>query len=213
MKKIIIIIISVFLFMTLGTQLFAQTKYRSSLQKGSSLVGGSMGINFGNGKYRYSYQQSSQSNTSKISSFYFNPKIGGFVSNGLALGISLDLDTNTEESEQSTYKIKSTVTNYLLGPFLRVYTNSGIFFGGNYTFGKTTIKNSYTGGSNSYDTNTSKWELGVGYAAFLNDHVALEPSISYQGFSSKEEEDGTSYTHHTGQLVIGLGLSIYLRKK
>jgi len=206
-------VISAYVFMIQGTQLFAQTKYCSSLQEGSFLVGGSMGINFGNGKYEYSYQQSSQSNTSKISSFNFNPKIGAFISNGLALGISLDLDTNIEKSEQGTFKLKSTMTNYLLGPFMRVYTNSGIFFGGDYSFGKATIKHSYTGGSSSYDTNTSKWDLGVGYAAFLNDHVALEPSISYQGFSSKEEEDGNSYTHHTGQMVIGLGLSIYLRKK
>jgi hypothetical protein len=47
----------------------------------------------------------------------------------------------------------------------------------------------------------------------LNENVALEPSVSYQSNALKFSEDGTDEVTRDGQLVLGLGLSIYLRKK
>ena len=81
-------------------------------------------------------------------------------------------------------------------------------FYGNYSFGKSITKNTYSSDSENDENNVSKWKLGIGYAAFLNDHVALEPSPSYQGFSLKEDEEDSDSTYRTGQVVIGLGLSI-----
>ncbi len=207
MKKAMVIPVA--LLGLLCSKSFAQSEYRPALQKGSVLVGGSMAINVGDAKYEYS----SQTSKSKISTFQFTPEIGFFASNGFALGLSLDLNTETQKSDQNNSSNKITSTEYLAGPFLRIYTKGGIFFMGNYSFGKSITKYAYSGGSDKNESNISKWKLGVGYAAFLNDHVALEPSLSYQGFSMKEDENDSDLTYRTGQVVIGLGLSIYLGRK
>lgn len=207
MKKAIII--SVALLGLVCSKSFAQSEYRPALQKGSVLVGGSMAINFGDAKYEYS----SQTNKTKLNSFQFTPEVGFFAGNGFALGLALDYNTETQKSDQNGNSNKSTNTRYLAGPFIRLYTKGGLFLMGSYSFGKTTNKYSYSGDSGSEQTNTSKWKLGVGYAAFLNDHVALEPSLSYQGYSLKEDENDSDFTYSTGQVVIGLGLSIYLGRK
>lgn len=188
---------------------FAQAEYRPALQKGSVLLGGSMAINLGNVNYEYS----SQTNKTKLNSFQFTPEVGFFAGNGFALGLSLDYSTETEKNDQNGNDNKSTSTQYLAGPFIRLYTKGGLFFMGNYSFGKRIYKYSYSGVSDSEEVNTSKWKLGVGYAAFLNEHVALEPSVSYQGNSLKEADSDSDFTVNTGQIVIGLGLSIYLGKK
>ena len=204
MKKITLITVA--LVFIKCTQIIAQSEYRAALQKGSALVGGSMAINLGNGKYEYS----SQTNKTKINSFNVYPEVGFFATNGFALGLSLDLNTETQKSDQNSNK--STTTEYLLGPFIRVYAKGGVFFTGNYSFGKAISESTYSGGSNKEEAKTSKWKLGLGYAAFLNENVALEPSISYQAYTLKQDDD-SSFTYRTGQIVIGLGLSIYLRKK
>lgn len=207
MKKITLI--TVVLVFVQCTQISAQSEYRAALQKGSVLADGSMAINLGNGKYEYS----SQTNKTKINSFNVNPEVGFFVSNGFALGLSLDLNTETQKSDQNSNVNKSINTEYLLGPFIRVYTKGGVFFSGNYSFGKSISENTYSGGSIKREDNASQWKLGLGYAAFLNENVALEPSISYQAYTLKEDDDGSEFTYRKGQMVIGLGLSIYLRKK
>jgi outer membrane protein len=200
--------IAVALVCLLCTKLIAQSDYRPALQKGAVLAGGNMSINLGNGKYEYS----SQTSKTKLSSFDFNPEVGFFAGNGFALGLSLDLSTETQKSDQNNSS-KSTNTEFLLGPFVRVYTKGGVFFTGNYSLGKTIYNITYSGGSSKSEVNTSKWKLGVGYAAFLNDHVALEPSLCYQATSLKEDEGTNDATYSTGQVVIGLGLSIYLYKR
>jgi Outer membrane protein beta-barrel domain len=207
MKKITLI--TVVLLFIQCTQISAQSEYRAALQKGSVLVGGSMAINLGNGKYEYSTQTSK----TKINSFNFNPEVGFFASNGFALGLSLDLSTETQKFNQDNNDSKSTSTEYLLGPFIRVYTKSGVFFTGNYSFGKSISEYTYSGSSDREEAKTSKWKLGLGYAAFINENVALEPSISYQAYTLNHDDSDSDFTYRTGQVVIGLGLSIYLRKK
>ncbi len=203
MKKVIIILAA--LVVLVYSKSLAQSEYHPALQKGSVLVGGSMAINLGNASYEYS----SQTNKAKLKSFQFTPEVGFFVGNGLALGLSLDFNTETHKDDQNS---KTSSTQYLAGPFIRLYTKGGLFFLGNYSFGKSMVKYSYSGGSNESEENTSKWKLGLGYAAFLNEHVALEPSLYYQGYTLKDD-DNSGITYRTGQVVIGLGLSIYLGRK
>ncbi len=207
MKKAIVI--SVALLGLLCSKSFAQSEYRPALQKGSVLIGGSMAINLGNQNYEYS----SQTNKTKLNSFQFTPEIGFFAGNGFVLGLSLDYNTEKQKYNQYGNDNKTTSTQYLAGPFIRLYTKGGLFFMGNYSFGKTIYKYSYSGVSEKEEATTSKWKLGVGYAAFLNEHVALEPSVSYQGNSLKEDDSDSDFTVNTGQIVIGLGLSIYLGRK
>jgi outer membrane protein len=206
MKKLIFITVA--LLGIVGSKSFAQSEFRPALQKGAVLVGGSLALNMGNAKY----ESSSYNEETKLSSFQFTPEVGFFAGNGVALGLSLNLSTETQKSDQDKSN-KFTATDFMAGPFIRLYARNGLFFMGNYSFGKKTTKYTYSGGSNSDKTNISNWKIGVGYAAFLNEHVALEPSLSYQVNSMKDEEDNSDSTYTTGQVVIGLGLSIYLGRK
>ncbi len=206
MKKVILFTVA-FVWIQCS-QISAQSEYRTALQKGSLLVGGSMDINLGNAKYEYS----SQTDKHTLNSINFNPSIGFFASHGFAVGLSLDL-VSEKEKYSDTYNLEGKRTEYLVGPFMRVYTRGGVFFSGNYLLGKSISEYKYSGDSNKETSKTSKWKLGIGYAAFLNEHVALEPSLSYQAYASKEDDGDSNFTYRTGQVVIGLGLSIYLRAK
>jgi len=206
MKKVILFTVA-FVWIQCS-QISAQSEYRTALQKGSWLVGGSMDINLGNAKYEYS----SQTDKHTLNSINFNPAIGFFASHGFALGLSLDL-VSEKEKYSGTYNLEGKRTEYLAGPFVRVYTKSGVFFSANYFLGKSISEYEYSGNSNKETSKNSKWKLGIGYAAFINEHVALEPSLSYQAYASKEDDGDSDFTYRTGQVVIGLGLSIYLRTK
>jgi len=202
------ILISTAFLVLLCTRSFAQSEFRSTLQKGSLLVGGGMTIDLGNAMYEYS----SQTDKHKLNSINFNPEIGFFANHGFALGLSLDLFSE-KEKYSGTYSLQGKRTEYLLGPFIRVYTKGGVFFSANYSLGKSISEYKYAGDSNKETSKTSKWKLGIGYAAFLNENVALEPSLSYQAYASKVDGDDSNFTYRQGQIVIGLGLSIYLRAK
>ena len=208
MKKISLIAIAL-LFMQC-TQIIAQSDYRPALQKGSKLIGGGFSLGFGNQKEEFNYQSGSSTDETTKNSFSLNPSVGFFIGNGFSLGLSLDLTSETvkDKSDDS----KSTLTQYALGPIVRYYTKSGTFFFGDLAFGKAVYKSTYSGGSDEGDANRTLWKLGVGHAIFLNEHVALEPSVSYQSNSLKSKQNGSEDISRVGQLVIGLGLSIYLQK-
>jgi outer membrane protein len=208
MKKVTLITVAL-LFM-LCTKIIAQSEYRPALQKGSMLVGGSLSLGFGNQKEEFKYQSGSSTEETTKNSFSLNPSIGLFIGSGFSLGLSVDLTSETlkDKSDDSKY----TLTQYALGPIARYYTKAGTFFFGDLAFGKAVYKSTYTGGSDEEAANRTLWKLGVGHAIFLNEHVALEPSVSYQSNILKSKENGSEDISSVGQLVLGLGLSIYLQK-
>jgi outer membrane protein len=208
MKKITLIAIALVFIQC--TQIIAQSEYRSALQKGSVLAGGGLSMGFGNQKEEFKYQSGSSTDETTKNSFSLNPTVGFFIANGFSLGLSVDLTSETlkDKSDDSKY----TLTQYALGPVMRYYTKAGTFFFGDFAFGKAIYKSTYTGGSNEEDANRTLWKVGIGHAIFLNEHVALEPSVSYQSNNLKSKEDGAEDISSVGQVVIGLGLSIYLRK-
>jgi hypothetical protein len=65
----------------------------------------------------------------------------------------------------------------------------------------------------SFAHSESRPDLQKGFATFFNDHMALEPNLSYRGHSLKENKTDSDFTYNTGQVVIGLGLSIHRGRK
>lgn len=110
--------------------------------------------------------------------FNLSVKGGYFLINNLAVGLNASLDkpfgTNTKTIG--------------IGPFARYYVGGRFFLGAGFT--------SYSTGDYSY----SVIPVEVGYALFLADIVALEPSLFYSKYGGDAE----------GSLFgLNLGISIY----
>jgi hypothetical protein len=116
-------------------------------------------------------------NTNKDNkTFVLNPTLGYFFADNLVLGASV------------SYSSVSKLNAFSVGPFARYYTNFGLFAhtGLNFRHQK-----------NVENENDLDFLIGLGYAAFLNDNVALEPVFTLHLL------DGDTYTQ------LGISLQIY----
>ncbi len=108
--------------------------------------------------------------------FILNPTLGYFFADNLALGASL------------SYSSVSKLNSFSVGPFARYYTNFGLFAHSGLNF---------THLENAENENDLDFLIGLGYAAFLNDNVALEPVLTVHLL------DGNTYTR------LGISLQVY----
>jgi hypothetical protein len=86
------------------------------------------------------------------------------------------------------------------GLFSRYYVNGKIFFGAGYTSNRVKID---LGSFGEGKATINAVPLEVGYAAFLNPNVSIEPSIGYTIFSG--DGDGSAFG-------INVGFGIYLNR-
>ncbi|MCU0461314.1 MAG: hypothetical protein MUF36_04770 [Bacteroidales bacterium] len=135
----------------------------------------------------------SSNNTSGVH-FGLSPTFLFFLSDGLALGSRVSAGFSTTEGNFSY--------NIGLGPEFRYYFDFGLFMklGASYDFNH----------SESYSYNTIEIEPAIGYAIFLNPHVALEPGFFYNlSLSNYDYSTSTSkYLNHN--IGIQVGISIFL---
>ncbi len=110
--------------------------------------------------------------------FNLSVKGGYFLINNLAVGLNLSLNKPYGSNDKT----------FGIGPFARYYVAGKVFLGAGYT--------SY----NNSDFSYSQIPIELGYAIFLADIVALEPSLFYTKYSGDAE----------GALFgVNLGVSIY----
>ena len=171
-----------------------------------------MAFSFGNATNEYSGDFGSGKEEVGYSSLSFTPTAGFFVANGIAIGLIVDLTSTTYKSEEDV-DWEETSTQYSVGPVFRYYTPGGFFVHGDVSFGKMIEKSSYDGDSDQDDADLLKWQVGVGYAFFLNDHVSIEPTMTYRNTQSKYEDEYETNKVTLGEFVIGVGLNIFLHKK
>lgn len=62
------------------------------------------------------------------------------------------------------------------------------------------------------DVRLFSWQLGAGYAIFLNDHVAIEPLISFRSdrFTFLGNNGADDVTDRSSGLLAGIGFNIFL---
>ena len=209
MKKILLWVILA--QVCVGTSAFAQSKYPAALQKGSVLTGGNFGFSFGTNKSTYHSPYSDFSFSQKYSSITMSPHAGFFLANGFSLGLIVDLTSTTYKGDEFNQKDKN--SQYTIGPAVRFYTPGGFFFHADVAFGKNTSKSSSDWGSYTGEDKLSKYQLGIGYAIFINDFVALEPSMTYRSSKTKNTDGEARGEERLGEFVVGMGFSIYLHKR
>lgn len=158
--------------------LLITTRANAQFDKGRYLVGGQGTINSFNPK------GNGESNSTVSLTF----KGGAFLIKNFALGLNLNF-VNVSSNSYS---------NLLIGPFLRYYLgDTKLFVEAEYDFGN--IK------GDLQTVSQNVFELELGYAAFINEHVAIEPSFYWNTYSVAGETQGTN-------LGINIGFQVYLGK-
>jgi hypothetical protein len=187
MKKIL----STLVLLALLQTAFAQ------FNQGRVFLGGQTGLDFSSTKTSYD-----GTDLSKESSFSLSPHVGYFVADHIALGASIDLSTDksTDEIDDTEF----TTTSIMFSPFVRYYLDKGLF--GEFSIGFGSAKEKFDGEEDK--AGLFGWSLGIGYAAMLNDKVAIEPMIGYASVSS--DIDGLDEKMKTSGLMLSVGVSVYL---
>jgi outer membrane autotransporter protein len=178
----------------------------AQFNQGTMLVGGDVDF------YSYSSKMKDGNTTVKTgtqTSFGLSPRFGYFVIDKLAVGASVNLSLSKYDSK-SSFGSDNTSTGVSIGPFVRYYFDPGFFVQGSFGVGATNYHYDNVGGENDVKYRTSNFGLGVGYAYFLNDNIAIEPMIGYASYSSKTK--GSDAKDINSQLYLSVGFQIYLRK-
>ncbi|HZY81557.1 MAG TPA: outer membrane beta-barrel protein [Cyclobacteriaceae bacterium] len=203
MKKIF----TVFALALISSGAFAQ------FNQGRMLVGG--GFDFSVDVHKTETGSTTTKNGTSVS-FGITPNFGYFVMDNLAVGASLGLNasTYTYADNNSTFK-KSNSSSVNFIPFARYYVDPGIFFqvhagGGGGTFKVDRRVNNPAINDEPEKTGTFTWGIGVGYAYFLNDFVAVEPMVLYSGLNTKYKSQDPVYTTKTSGPSLRVAFQIYL---
>ncbi|MEO5942129.1 MAG: outer membrane beta-barrel protein [Ferruginibacter sp.] len=136
--------------------------------------------------------------------FAVSPKVAWFIKDNFALGGEVDLGINTANGY--------TQFKYGIGPLARYYFTSKdaatprktrIFAEANVgIFGQ----NTKVSGSSSYNTNGLGFGIGPGLAYFINENIALEGLVKYNGTV------GFGNTTTVNSINLNIGFQIYLPK-
>lgn len=114
--------------------------------------------------------------------FALDVSAGYFVIDNLALGLNLGYEKNSELDDAAI----------IIGAFGRYYINGKVFAGA----GVSTVKFG--------DASSTVIPLEIGYAAFITDNIAIEPSLNYSLWSGDFMEGST--------IGLNVGLALYFNR-
>jgi hypothetical protein len=196
MKKTVLTILA----LSLLSPAFAQ------FTKGRMLAGGSIGFSSINDK---SSTGSTTSTVGTTTSFTFSPNFGYFIIDRVAVGGNMAYTTSKDNGNNGT---SDKASSFVLSPLARYYLDHRIFVQGTFGFGSGKDVSTSPTLSSTTRYGIGQWSLGVGYAYFLNDHVAIEPIIKYQSQAEKADISGNPKETYKG-VVINIGIQVYLDRK
>ena len=214
----------------LYTLLFAATVTFSTYaqtDQGSFLIMGSSGIEYGSQGTSDLNVGNYDSQEDVANEFEINILGGYFITDGLALGLSMvrDSEWSTSTSVESLYDMgyfteiereeESSLVSFIFAPTLRYYfSETGAWIQASYGFGSISHEADYSrtdklNGSvydsfnDSYDRSddVTAFSISAGYAIYLSDYISLNPTIGYN-ITNVTIEDGNAggynYNPYTG---------------
>lgn len=152
----------------------------------------------------------------------FDAMGGYFVSDGIAIGVSIGYKSETTSTEYPSNmgggSSEDTESTMMITPTVRYYIGeSGLWAQAGYGFGTITEESSSGGSSNSYETSMTNVAVGAGYALYVTENVSFNPAVTYNMATATQED--AAYDSN-GNLVDGvtemsgisfsLGLAIHL---
>lgn len=167
------------------TPQYMQNVGTKPIQKGNWLVGGSIGA------LGYSFE-------SENFNINLMPKAGYFISDGIAIGLGVNLGF-------STVKGGDNIWGYGVKPFIRYYFPEGSSASGRF-FGQGDL--GITGANEGASDTSFAFGLNLGYAHFITNTVALEVTAGY----NYSKSDAANAVAQNG-LGAAVGFQIYLPGK
>ncbi|MCU0335840.1 MAG: outer membrane beta-barrel protein [Chitinophagaceae bacterium] len=152
-------------------------------EKKSVLVGGGIALRTGEGSNQ----------------FQFNPTVGYFFADNFTLGGTLSFNS------QKLGQVRS--SEFGIGPFARYYfgnANTKPFVVGEFDFLSSKTKSSAS--SAEIKSNGTRFLIGLGFAAFVNETIAVE-GVSGYSYSKFKDADGS------GGFNLRLGFGIYFNRQ
>lgn len=170
--------------------------------KGSFLINGTVNV----------FNTTRKVNDDKADAFTIEvaPKAGYFVIENLAVGLELNIFSNSETQEDDIFgDIETKNTGFGIGPFARYYLDSGFF--GEALVGLGSQKTTLESGSGDAELKSSVFgfRIGAGYAFFLGDHVAIEPTVNYSWEDINPKDAPSGYKETLSSLFLAVGISAY----
>jgi len=192
------------------TVLLVEFGFTQKTSKGAIMASGSIGMSFNTSKYDDGNSVSTQGKSNTIQ---LNPNIGYFISDGLAVGAGINAMHYSFKNDGSADKVS--MNTIALAPFVRYYTDMGLFGHGSVAFGAGSTKNINDLGGGATNETKEKigifgFEIGGGYAYFLNDNVAIEPLLLYSRNAIKNKTAAPNTSDINGGIQIRIGITIFL---
>ncbi|WP_416438421.1 outer membrane beta-barrel protein [Phnomibacter sp. MR] len=169
----------------LSSLLFMATMAQAQTEENSVLVGGGLALQTGSGN----------------SQFAFTPTVGYFFADNFVFGGTL----NFTNQKLGTVKNNS----FGIGPFARYYfgnTSTKPFVVGEFDFLSSKSTQTIANVSTVTKTNGTRFLIGMGFAAFVNESVAVE-GVSGYSFSKFKNVDGN------GGFTLRFGFGIYFNRR
>ena len=166
------------------------------------MVGGNLGA---------SYQRYSQNNlntktedTGDLITVRFATKSGYFFFPDIAIGLNAELNYTRINVDSTRFGNEDrTQTILLAGPFIRYYLNNGIFGELNVNAGVDVTK-----GGNKTDIKSGA--IGIGYAYFLNERIAIEPMLTFNYVQNRTDTAARNTKDSQFGPVLNVGIQAYL---
>lgn len=189
---------------TLLVVMFTTAGVYAQIGQGTMMVGGNAG--FSSIKYKQK-QGSTTHDDYTMTTFSLAPQFGYFVIDNLAVGGDLNVSLSKYSDEDTDDESKD--NSFELRPFVRYYLPQKIFFHGQFGIGSGSTKDE---DNNKNKYNLTSWNLGVGYAIFITNNIAIEPMIKYGSNIKNYKDANPDYKDINTGLSLNVGFQIYLRK-
>jgi len=174
-------------------------------QEEPATIGFSKGDVFASGTLSFSSQKTGDF---KSNQFTVSPKVGYFVSNNIAIGVSLTYLSATEDMSDSNFgSVEEKTTGFEAGAFGRYYFMPASRFSvfAQVYAGYATAKYEVEAYQSESKSNGFGFEFAPGFNYFVSDHFAIETTFGVLGYNSvKPDYNGAE---STDTLNIGLDLA------
>ncbi|AKD04774.1 hypothetical protein POKO110462_07840 [Pontibacter korlensis] len=173
---------------------------KAKVKHGSILIGGDLDATIYKTTKELNQPLGPEEGTSILANMNF--KGGYFLRHDFAVG--LDLGINHESYSVSIEGGKDTFRRTFLlgGPFTRYYLDNGVF-------GELALKGGLLNFSSGDKTDLFEGTMGVGYAIFINEKIAIEPMISFR-YTREWQGDAANVSFGP---MIGVGVQAYLLRR
>jgi hypothetical protein len=136
---------------------------------------------------------------------------GYYLLPGLAGGLRLGYDGNTQKNDASNFKMNT--SRFMISPMLELNAPfskgwNNLFLNLEAGFGRENSSNSNFTSSTSTKTNIFNYGGFIGYNNFFSKYVALTPKLGYE-FSSLKFSD-SDYKQHNNGIKFEVGLRLFL---